>query len=322
MLPAPVRRALLLIALLCATLIAAWLAASEPVRAEEGPVGADLVRETTALLGQGAASQSAQGDSEEQRDPGRSEHPTADRTRPDTEPSGTNGAGVLPATVAGTAQSSVPRTDVEHMDVVGRIPTTATKVNEPLTETVMAVGEGATRMVFARPAPVVPALASVGDGVTRQVHDMIRTTTDPGEGHLLWSPVPGTAPSDEGRPAARSGTGDGTPTKDQDTVEPHEDTGPRLLPVYTDPVTTAPYDAEPAAEKTFTPLAAEGSAHPAQNSAATGTATGGPVSGTAFAGYLTGTGAPAPAPGRLQAAWHVLRSVPAESADEPTFSPD
>jgi hypothetical protein len=34
------------------------------------------------------------------------------------------------------------------------------------------------------------------------------------------------------------------------------------------------------------------------------------------------TGAMAPKPGLTQAAWHVLRSVPAEDADEPTFSPD
>ncbi|WP_026119380.1 hypothetical protein [Nocardiopsis ganjiahuensis] len=40
------------------------------------------------------------------------------------------------------------------------------------------------------------------------------------------------------------------------------------------------------------------------------------------AGFLPVTGAPAPAPGLFEAARHVLRSAPADSADEPTFSPD
>lgn len=321
-LPAPVRRALLLTALLCGILIAVWSATSEPVRAEEAPPGTGSVRETVALIGQGAFSQAPQGSSEEQRTPGRSEQVTTDRTRPETEPSRTSGTGVLPATVTGTAQTTVPQAGLEPVDVVGRIPTAATRLDEPLTETVMVVGEGATRMVLARPAPAVPTLASVGDGVTQQVHDMLRTTTGPVEDHLLWSPVPGAVPSDKGRSTVRSGTEDGTRTKDQDTETIRETAGPQVLPLLTDAVTTARYDAEPVVEVGPAPFAAEGSAHATSNSAATGTATGGPVSGTAFAGYLSSTGAPAPASGRLQAAWHVLRSVPAESADEPTFSPD
>ncbi|MBB6121628.1 hypothetical protein [Nocardiopsis algeriensis] len=42
----------------------------------------------------------------------------------------------------------------------------------------------------------------------------------------------------------------------------------------------------------------------------------------AVAAHLPTAGAPAPEPGQVQAARHVLRSVPAENADEPTFSPD
>ncbi|GAA1094489.1 hypothetical protein [Nocardiopsis metallicus] len=60
------------------------------------------------------------------------------------------------------------------------------------------------------------------------------------------------------------------------------------------------------------------------NTVASGTApaNGGSVPAPAVAGFLPVTGAPAPAPGLFEAARHVLRSVPAESADEPTFSPD
>ncbi|MBR8742243.1 hypothetical protein [Nocardiopsis sp. MG754419] len=55
---------------------------------------------------------------------------------------------------------------------------------------------------------------------------------------------------------------------------------------------------------------------------ATAPATGGTATAPAVAGYLTAAAAPAPAPGLVEAARHVLRSVPAESTDEPTFSPD
>lgn len=54
----------------------------------------------------------------------------------------------------------------------------------------------------------------------------------------------------------------------------------------------------------------------------TAPASGGTAFAPAVAGFLPVTGAPAPAPGLFEAARHVLRSVPAESADEPTFSPD
>ncbi|WP_028648114.1 hypothetical protein [Nocardiopsis sp. CNT312] len=48
----------------------------------------------------------------------------------------------------------------------------------------------------------------------------------------------------------------------------------------------------------------------------------GAVGGLGVVGYLPTNAAPSPLPGRYEAARHVLRSVPADSADEPTFSPD
>lgn len=54
----------------------------------------------------------------------------------------------------------------------------------------------------------------------------------------------------------------------------------------------------------------------------TGPAASGSASAPAVAGFLPVTGAPAPAPGLFEAARHVLRSAPADPADEPTFSPD
>ncbi len=54
----------------------------------------------------------------------------------------------------------------------------------------------------------------------------------------------------------------------------------------------------------------------------TSPATSGGTPAPVVAGFLPVTGAPAPAPGLFEAARHVLRSAPADSADEPTFSPD
>ena len=51
-------------------------------------------------------------------------------------------------------------------------------------------------------------------------------------------------------------------------------------------------------------------------------ATGSTATAPAVAGFLPVTGAPAPAPGLFEAARHVLRSAPADDADEPIFSPD
>ena len=56
---------------------------------------------------------------------------------------------------------------------------------------------------------------------------------------------------------------------------------------------------------------------PANSSGAGGTS-----SAPAVAGFLPGPTDPAPAPGLFEAARHVLLSVPADSADEPIFSPD
>jgi hypothetical protein len=81
--------------------------------------------------------------------------------------------------------------------------------------------------------------------------------------------------------------------------------------------------------------AADGSATPAESAESavvsalngvTGSASASSAPAMAAGGLVADhpftTGAMAPKPGLTQAAWHVLRSVPAEDADEPTFSPD
>lgn len=55
---------------------------------------------------------------------------------------------------------------------------------------------------------------------------------------------------------------------------------------------------------------------------ASGGSAGGSTTGGTVAGYLVSLGAPAPAPGALDAARHALRAVPTDTADESTFSPD
>lgn len=55
---------------------------------------------------------------------------------------------------------------------------------------------------------------------------------------------------------------------------------------------------------------------------ASGGSVGGPTAGGTVAGYLAPLGIPAPDPGVLDAVRHALRAVPADTADESTFSPD
>lgn len=58
------------------------------------------------------------------------------------------------------------------------------------------------------------------------------------------------------------------------------------------------------------------------NAPTTSSSSGGTSPAPVVAGFLPGHSDPAPVPGLFEAARHVLLSVPADSTDEPTFSPD
>ncbi|XKK41868.1 hypothetical protein HFP72_17375 [Nocardiopsis sp. ARC36] len=259
-LPAPVRRALLLAALLCGLMVATWTAASDAARADEHSLATTLVYQ------------------------------------------------------AGTTAEA-------HTGEY--VPIAPTALRAPLAGTVAALGEGTAQVVSDASAAVAPGAQDGGADVARQVRDTVDGVTDPVERRLQEEEAVPTPPADGQRPGA--GSDGGAPGR---TAEAVEDDG--VPPVYeahppspsAHPVPGTGQDADRA---DGTPAAPVG--HDAPSASATAAAPSlpggaGTTGGALVAGYLTAHGAPAPSPGLFQAARHVLRSAPAESADEPTFSPD
>ncbi|WP_159941582.1 MULTISPECIES: hypothetical protein [unclassified Nocardiopsis] len=375
-LPAPVRRALLLAALLCGVLGAAWLASAEPARAGERPdaaavQGAQGNRPETAAAPAGApAAQSAQGRSgsdhpgqkpsgqggsqqqsrPEQAAPSQSAAPqaapsqqsTASRStapqggsRPETADAsaGQRGgtasrAGEARSTVARSATAGTARAEDVRAEAASRVPATSavSGPDTPLTGTVAAVGQGTTRMLFDSSVPAaVPTVGPGNSDVAQHVRDALEGATNPGGRTLPWQALAhGARGTDDcagtsAEPGRRSG-----PAREAAATE-SRGAAPGLVPLHTAVTATAQAPDEAAPQDGTEPFTAEASSPVTSTVTGTsgaGTASGGAAGGTAVAGYLPATGAPAPAPGQVQAAWHVLRSVPAESADEPTFSPD
>ncbi|MFJ9555949.1 hypothetical protein ACIRPH_19195 [Nocardiopsis sp. NPDC101807] len=259
-LPAPVRRALLLAALLCGITVATWAAASDAARADGHSLATTLVYQ------------------------------------------------------AGTT------TEAHTGEYV---PIAPTGLRAPLAGTVAALGEGTAQVVSDASASVVPGARDGGADVVGQVSDAVDEVTDPAERRLPEEEVVPAPPADGQRPGAGpdGGSRDGTAEAVEDDAVPsvYEAHTPSP-PAYPDPGTGQDADrADGAATAPVGHDAPSASATAAAPSAPGGAGTPG---GALVAGYLTAHGAPAPSPGLFQAARHVLRSAPAESADEPTFSPD
>ena len=248
---APVRRALMLAALVAGALCALWLAGAAPAGAAEKP-GADI------------------------------------------------------AVPAGTLDPDAAVTDL----------------GAPLADTVATVGTGVDRARQALEEPAAEQAPTAPEDVARHLDETVR--------QVVTAPVVEAAPLPEPSETV-------LPDTARDTERPRED-----APRQRDAAEAAPV--EPAVSMTGTPAvapaAAERSAAEAGSAADTETAvapaptasgtTASPTApsgsaaqgGALIAGYLSAPGAPSPAPGLFEAARHVLRSVPAEDADEPTFSPD
>ncbi|PDP87657.1 hypothetical protein CQJ94_11480 [Glycomyces fuscus] len=320
-LPAPVRRALLLAALLCGLLAAAWLTASDPVRADERGATVPLVHQAASVAGSGRApaaqavterpeaAQAAPGrNGSGQNGSGRADTARTDTTR---DGNGRPASGERPGAAPASAGSSVSR---------------AAGVDAPLVDTVSEVGENTTRLVLDGPARGSQGKGPEASGAARQVRDTVHGVTEPVEDRLGGGDAsdaepgaeePSEAPADTDGRTAAAHEGATAPTAPLHTVA---DLGPADAPVTADAVRRS---ADPDAENAPARLASEPVAAPSgANGSSSGPAQGAPGGVPAVAGYLSTTGAPAPAPGRLQAARHVLLAVPAESADEPTFSPD
>ncbi|WP_435107305.1 hypothetical protein [Nocardiopsis synnemataformans] len=307
--PAPVRRALLLAALVSGLLVAVWLTASDPVRAQEEGETAPLTHQAASVAGavHASATQAVANRPEAARAAHGHEGSDQDGSGPNG--SGRNGSGQADAAPA-DAGASVPM---------------AARINDPLVGAVSAVGENTTRMVFDGPAGVSRGNVPEAPEVARQVRDTVHGVTEPVKEYLDEDDAsdgkpptedPSRAPADtDGRTGAESGAA--VPSAPADAVT-------HFVPTVAGAAAGAVQrHADPVAENAPARLVSDPVATPSGlNGSSSGSAQGAPGGVPAVAGYLTTTGAPAPAPGQLQAARHVLLAVPAESADEPTFSPD
>ncbi|MCY9786789.1 hypothetical protein KIK06_23175 [Nocardiopsis sp. EMB25] len=295
-LSAPVRRALLLAALVAGVLVATWLVSAAPVHAStgrpsgEGPVGQ-------------AARDHGHGSAETAQDPA-AVAPQRDQER-DPASHGPEGGGNAPA-----ASQVVPALDTR-----------------PLSGAVNGVGERTSQTVRQASDAVS---AHTSDGPGRGVAERVRETVRQGLPEHARGPR---SDSEQGR------DGSGTDAPEHAAGElPEAD-----VSVLPDLVADTHEHARSADTADAGAPATDEGAEPSRGTeddrhrsvidstrsvvtSATGSsspsAPGGVFGGTAVAGYLPSTTAPAPLPGLFQAAWHVLRSAPADSADEPTFSPD
>lgn len=270
-LPAPVRRALLLAALLSGILVAAWTAASDPVRAEEDPAVTTVVQQSGA--------------------------------------------------VAGAEQIRTARAASDQVDTGRNALVAPNRVGGPLSSAAMAVGEDTVQTVFDTSAVITSGALAGGRDVAQQVRSAVHVVAEPVEEHL--SPgIPTTAPDRQEGPATGSAANEDT--RGEETTTARVDSAAAVAPaLHPDSGTAEQHFAGPVVEGT-SGVGTDGAA--ARSTLSTSTATAAVPSsaagGTAVAGYLPTAVASASTPGRLQAARHVLRSVPAGSADEPTFSPD
>lgn len=194
---------------------------------------------------------------------------------------------------------------------------------EPLTGTVAGAGEHLTRSVVEETSEDLPAdigapqAPDLGEA-TQRVHDDVYTVVENLAEDRGGSPVR----EDEGA------TGQETTQDGNEEVPRTREAAPADASSPVEEAVSVPESApaEAVAEPVDEGLEAD-DAPPVTDSGSGGSALPTPTSPTAPAhglapGYLSAPGAPAPAPGELQAARHVLGSVPAAPADEATFSPD
>lgn len=197
-----------------------------------------------------------------------------------------------------------------------------TGLREPLTGTVTDAGEQATRVVEETSghlptnsgAPQVPDLGEVTQRVHDDVHTVVENVPEDQGGPVPEDEAVAEEKTEQDGDVNASRTRESAPVESPSPVEESVSVSERAP---TDDAVAEPVDEGPETGDA-TPATGSGSGGSALPSPAGPTA---PAQGVA-AGYLSAPGAPAPAPGELQAARHVLRSVPAAPADEATFSPD
>ncbi len=253
--PAPVRRALLLAALVAGALCALWLAGAAPAGAAEGP-GAHIAVPTGPL------------------DP--------------------------------------------HAGAVAGL-------GGPLAETVATVGGGVDQARRTLEEPAAAQAPADPEEVARHLDETVRQVVTAPVAETVRLPEPSETTVPE--PALRAPEPDDAPRPEPGTRDTRVEPATAPASAAEPAVAAPPAAGHPAAEAERAADTEAAVAASALGSSAPTTAPAAP-SGTAaqaggfIAGYLPVAAAPTPAPGLFQAARHVLRSVPAEDADEPTFSPD
>ncbi|WP_017579296.1 hypothetical protein [Nocardiopsis valliformis] len=196
---------------------------------------------------------------------------------------------------------------------------------------VTTVGEHAAKAVDGASEAAQAVETEVSDHPVQHVRDAVRETSLPRPEQLPEFVAP--APEQVTAPAPEVDGGDAASDEAREDGESRARISEEVVAVAEEPAAQALSSVrEQSASAAQNSGAAErgtaGDTGPrgadTVNTVASGTAPaiGGSAPAPAVAGFLPVTGAPAPAPGLFEAARHVLRSVPAESADEPTFSPD
>lgn len=236
----------------------------------------------------------------------------------------------LAATPAQADERPTPGTEVLTgigEDLQQEVALDADELQEPLAGTVTGTGEHLARAVVEETSGHLPTDigASEAPGLgeaTQRVHDDVYTVVENLPEDQGGSPVR----EDEdtaGEEATQDGNEKAPRTRE---AAPSEASSPVEEAVSVPERAPAEAVAEPGGESSEAddapPVTGSGSGGSALPSPTpTPTSPTAPAHGVA-PGYLSAPGAPAPAPGELQAARHVLSSVPAAPADEATFSPD
>ncbi|RKS06826.1 hypothetical protein DFP74_2475 [Nocardiopsis sp. Huas11] len=217
----------------------------------------------------------------------------------------------------------------------GRAPEVPPGLDKPVADTVSTVVDQAAKPVQAAqgnsgstPAAVVSEAATRGSEVSQSVHESVGDVSEEAVGHGQGHG----SGSGHGRPDDTAPEPEGT--EDEDVVEDEAvvDVDAEFAPVEdlafpeAAEASVEEAEADESAVDSDTPAATADGSVVSPLSSVTGSSSGSSAPASAVGGMVADhpftIGASAPQPGLSQAAWHVLRSVPAEDADEPTFSPD
>ncbi|WP_304452743.1 hypothetical protein [Nocardiopsis sp. YSL2] len=242
-------------------------------------------------------------------------------------------AGENPAAAANAAAGASERGNGPGASQ-GRAPEVPPGLDKPVADTVSAVaGHAARPSQVAQSVPASTPVAAAfepshhGPEVSHTVRETVTEVSENAVGHGRGHGPGSGHPRPDAPESEPEGSADEEAVEEADVdadaaFAPVEDVA---FPEAADVPEEEAGAAEPAADSDTPAVTTDTSVVSSLNSV-TGASSGSSAPATAVGGLVADhpftIGASAPQPGLSQAAWHVLRSVPAEDADEPTFSPD